>query len=49
MTTTRSPRDAEPDDGRDADPPTECSDEPKLTAEEWSYVEAMSAAENGPR
>lgn len=23
----------------------ECNDEPKLTAEEWAYVEAMSADE----
>lgn len=29
-------------------PPAECSDEPKLTAEEWAYVEAM-AAEAGER
>lgn len=34
------PRDTTPDDV-DSD----CNDEPKLTAEEWAAVEALSAAE----
>ena len=25
----------------------ECTDEPKLTAEEWAYIEAMTAADEG--
>ena len=29
------------------DTPLECSDEPKLTADEWAYVEAMASAEDG--
>ena len=27
-------------------PDLECDDTPKLTAEEWAYIEALSTAEN---
>lgn len=37
MSEPRPPRPAE-----DTDAAPECSDEPKLTADEWAYVEAMS-------
>lgn len=30
----------------DPEPDVECSDEPKLTAEEWEAVAALSAAED---